>query len=149
MLFSGLKIAKYLILQKKLIRSPSNKAAEVNGGIPKVKISGSLTIQTPGLNRFGQLLLTDVFGSVQVGNRAGDFEDVVVGAGGEAETVGDKFKEAVAGSIEFAVLADMARCHLGVAPGLRKPTEDAACYFSIARISNITSSVPPASSRRD
>ena len=85
-----------LILQKKLIRSPSNKAAEVNGGIPKVKISGSLPIQAPVLNRFGQVLLTDVFGSVQVGNRAGNLEDAGVGAGGETEPVGDHFQEAVA-----------------------------------------------------
>jgi len=60
------------------------------------------------------VLLADVVALFKVCDRAGDFEDAVVGAGGESETVGNEFQKAIAGGIQFAVFADKARRHLGV-----------------------------------
>ena len=72
-------------------------------------------IETAILNRFRQMLLADMLGAFEIGDGAGDLEDARVAAGGEAEALGDEFEEAVAGFVRFAMLADEARRHLGVA----------------------------------
>ena len=60
------------------------------------------------------MLFMYVRAAVQIGNRAGDLEDAVVGAGREPQAVGDQLQHAVAGSVKFAVFLDEARRHLGV-----------------------------------
>jgi len=67
------------------------------------------------LNRFGEVLFEDIGAAFQIGNGAGDLEDPVAGTGGEDETVGDQFEEAVTGGIQFAVFSYEAGGHLGVA----------------------------------
>lgn len=44
-----------------------------------------LPIQTPILYRLRQMPDFDMFRIIQVGYRAGDFQDTVIGTGGEAE----------------------------------------------------------------
>ena len=72
-------------------------------------------IETPVLNRLSQMLLTNILRSVEIGNRPCDLEDARVAAGGEAEAFGDEFEEAVTGFVRFAMFADKAGRHLGVA----------------------------------
>ena len=73
------------------------------------------SIQTPILNRFRQMLLTNILRSIKIGNRPRDFENARVAAGGEAEALGDELEEAVTGFVRLAMFADEARRHLGVA----------------------------------
>lgn len=61
------------------------------------------SIQTPVLNRLGEVLLADMLGAVEIGDRAGDLEDATVAAGGKAEAFGDEFEEAVASFVRLAV----------------------------------------------
>lgn len=61
------------------------------------------------------MLLPDVFGCFKIGDCTGYLEDAGVGAGGEAEAVGDHFEESVAGGVGFAELLDESGRHLGVA----------------------------------
>jgi hypothetical protein len=63
------------------------------------------------------MLLTDLFGAGKVGDGAGDFEDAGIGAGGEAETVGDQFQQAVADRSWFYA------CRLGVYGGVLQGAE--------------------------
>ena len=72
------------------------------------------SIQTPILNRFRQMLLTNILRSIKIGNRPRDFENARVAAGGEAEALGDELEEAVTGFVRLAMFADEARRHLGV-----------------------------------
>ena len=50
----------------------------------------------------------------EVGDGAGDFEDAVVGAGGEALLLHGAFEEAFGVGGELTKLADLAGAHLGV-----------------------------------
>ena len=43
----------------------------------------------------------------QIGDGPGNLEDTVVGAGGEAEPVGDQLQRPVAGSIQFVVFPEV------------------------------------------
>ena len=61
------------------------------------------------------MLFMNVCAAVEIGNRAGYFEDAGVGSGGETETISYQFQHAVAGGVEFAVFLDEAGCHLGIA----------------------------------
>ena len=81
----------------------------------KLLDSGRLPIQAPILNRLGDMLFMNGGAAVKISNGAGYFEDAGIGSGRETEAVGDEFQHAVAGGIEFAVLFDVAGCHLGVA----------------------------------
>lgn len=65
------------------------------------------------------MLLMDIVRSFQVGDRAGNLENAGVGAGGEAEPVGDHLQETVARGVKFAVLTNMAGGHLGVGVNFR------------------------------
>jgi hypothetical protein len=72
-------------------------------------------IETPVLNRFRQMLLADMLTPIEIGDGACNLENARVAAGGEAEALGDEFEKAVAGFVGFAMFADEARRHLGVA----------------------------------
>lgn len=47
-----------------------------------------------------------MFRIIQVGYRAGDFQDTVIGTGGEAETLHGGFKDGEAGSVGNGVLME-------------------------------------------
>jgi hypothetical protein len=76
-------------------------------------------IQTPVLHRFGEVFGSDGGGFIQVGDGAGDFENAVVGAGGEAHPTDRHFERALAGIVECADLADIAGRHAGVVESAR------------------------------
>ena len=65
-----------------------------------------LPIQTPILYRLLQMPDFDMFRIIQVGYRAGDFQDTVIGTGGEAETLHGGFKDGEAGSVGNGVLME-------------------------------------------
>jgi hypothetical protein len=48
----------------------------------------------------------DMFRIIQVGYRAGDFQDTVIGTGGEAETLHGGFEDGEAGSVGNGVLME-------------------------------------------
>ena len=52
-----------------------------------------LPIQTPILYRLRQMPNFDMFRIIQVRYRAGDFQDTVIGTGGEAETLHGGFED--------------------------------------------------------
>jgi len=82
-------------------------------------LSHIFPIQTPILDRLGEVLLADALAPLQVGNGPGNLKDAGEGAGGEAESVGDQLQHSVAGGVQFAVLPEVASGHLGVAVDLR------------------------------
>jgi hypothetical protein len=61
------------------------------------------------------MLLTDMLRAIKIGDGARHLEDARVAAGREAKALGDEFEEAVTGFVRFAVFADKARRHLGIA----------------------------------
>ena len=65
-----------------------------------------LPIQTPILYRLRQMPDFDVYRIIQVGYRAGDFQDTVIGTGGEAETLHGGFEDGEAGSVGNGVLME-------------------------------------------
>ena len=77
-----------------------------------------LPVQTPVLNRLGEVLLADMLTAFEVGDGPGDLEDAGEGAGRKAEPVGDQFQHPVAGGVQFAVFPEVAGVHLGVAVDL-------------------------------
>jgi hypothetical protein len=81
----------------------------------------ALPIQAPVLDRLGEMLLTNGFTPLQVGNRSRHLEYPGKGAGGESQPVGDQFQHPVPGSVQFAVPPEMAGVHLGVAVNFRPP----------------------------
>ena len=56
-------------------------------------------------------------GVVDVGNGAGEAEDLVVGAGGEAKLVHGLAEEGFAGVVEGTITADVAGRHAGIGDG--------------------------------
>ena len=60
------------------------------------------------------MVALDVFGAGEVGDGAGDFEDAVVGAGGEVHLLHGLFEVDLGFGIERAVFADLFRAHRGV-----------------------------------
>ena len=56
----------------------------------------------------------DVLFAGQIGDRPGHAEDLVVGAGGEAELGESLFEQLFAGFVNLAVLSQLARAHLAV-----------------------------------
>ena len=60
------------------------------------------------LDRLGDVGGGDGVGAGEVGDGAGDLEDAGVGAGGEAEPVGDELQHPVAGGVRLAELPDEA-----------------------------------------
>ena len=60
----------------------------------------------PILYRLRQMPDFDMFRIIQVGYRAGDFQDTVIGTGGEAETLHGGFEDGEAGSVGNGVLME-------------------------------------------
>lgn len=65
-----------------------------------------LPIQAPILYRFRQMPHLNTFRIIQVRYRAGDFQDTVIGTGGEAETLHGGFEDGEAGSVGNGVLME-------------------------------------------
>ena len=70
------------------------------------------------MDGFAEVLWRDGGGSVEVGDGAGNFEDAIVSAGGEAETRDGVFEKFFAFGGNGAVFANEPRGHLGVGVGL-------------------------------
>ncbi len=74
------------------------------------------------LDGLGEVGDGKMFRAFQVGDGAGNFEDAVVGAGGEALLLHGAFEQAFGVGAEFAVGADLAGGHLGVGEDLCRRT---------------------------
>src|ERR1035438_7382189 len=83
-------------------------------GIAGIQSSPVITVEAAVLDSFGEVLGGDGGGFVEIGDGAGDFEDAVMGAGGEAHTADGHFEGALAGIVESADFADIAGWHAGV-----------------------------------
>src|SRR5882724_7154832 len=73
------------------------EAIVVRSPRPKVR-----SVQRPVLHRLGHMRRLDGLAARQVGDRARDFEDAVVSAGGEAETREGGIEEAARGGVKLA-----------------------------------------------
>lgn len=74
-----------------------------------------LPIQTPILDRLGDMLFVNACTAIQIGNGTGYFKDAGVGTSRETEAVGDQLQYAIARGVQFTVFLDEAWGHLGVA----------------------------------
>ena len=72
-------------------------------------------IQTPILNRFGNVIYADVGCIGEIGNGAGDFKNAVVGPGRQSEFVDGAFKKIAGDFVNPAVFFNMPVDHLGIA----------------------------------
>ena len=70
-----------------------------SGPVPAV-LRPVIPIQTPVLDRFGEVLGGDRGGLIEICHRAGDLEDAIVGARGEAHPPHRHFQRALAGIVE-------------------------------------------------
>lgn len=75
----------------------------------------NLPVEAAVLDGFGDVGAGDVVTLFKVGNGAGDFEDAVVGAGGEAEAFHSEFDQAFRSLVNFAEFFQLSRTKLGVA----------------------------------
>ncbi len=66
------------------------------------------------LQRFGQVGGGNIHAAGKVGDGAGEFEDAVVGAGGELQLVHGGAHQSSAGFIQGAILAHLRRVHIRV-----------------------------------
>jgi len=71
-------------------------------------------VQTPILDRFGDVGGLDFFGAGEVGDGAADFEDPAVGAGAQAQLVDSGVEQFFAIAIHGAITFDIPGAHLGV-----------------------------------
>jgi hypothetical protein len=92
----------------------ANRFVTEVGEILKRRSGPVIAVEAAVLDGFGEVLGGDVGGMIEVGDGAGDFEDAVVGAGGEAHAADGHFEGAFAGIIEGADAADIAGGHAGV-----------------------------------
>ena len=83
-------------------------------GIAGIQSSPVIAVEAAVLDGFGKVLGGDGGGFIEVGDGAGNFEDAVVGAGGEAHASDGHFEGALAGIVESADFADVAGGHAGV-----------------------------------
>jgi hypothetical protein len=93
---------------------------------PKGAIEGAV------LDGFADVLGGDGVGSVEIGDRARDLEDTVVGAGAEVQFGHRNADELLRFVAEFAVLLDLARSHAGVAVHLGVGVEAELLFFASA-----------------
>ena len=98
----------------RLLKPPAGLRLQAEGtALPA--LAGRLTlrpiiaIQTAILDGFGEVLGGDGGGMIEVGDGAGDLEDAVVGAGGEAHAADGHFEGAFAGVVESAGVLHGAR----------------------------------------
>ena len=73
-----------------------------------------VSVESSVLDGFGEVFGLDGIGVGEVGDGACDAEDLVVGAGGEAQFVDGLFEDVEAGVVEGAELADLSGGHSGV-----------------------------------
>jgi hypothetical protein len=73
-----------------------------------------LPIQTPILNRLGQVRLLDPFASSQVSYGPCHLEDASVAAGRQTETIGDHLQQFMPLFVDRAELSDMPGSHVGI-----------------------------------
>ncbi len=66
------------------------------------------------LNRLRNVRHSDLFAGIQVGDGAGEFQDAVVGAGGEVQLVDGGAQQGLDVFAQRAELAQVAGAHLGV-----------------------------------
>ena len=66
------------------------------------------------MDGLGQVGNREAFGAFKVCDGAGDFEDAIVGAGGEALLLHGTLKEAFSVGAQLAIGADLARGHLRI-----------------------------------
>ena len=71
------------------------------------------------LQRFGEVRGLDRIGTREIGDGASYLQQAVVGASGEAEALARRFQEALAGFVQDADAAHLARTHVGVAREFR------------------------------
>lgn len=72
-------------------------------------------VQAPVLYGFRQMACLDIRRGFQVGDRTGDFQDAVVGAGGKIEALHGDLQQRQAGSIRHGVFMKQFGGHLGIA----------------------------------
>ena len=91
-------------------------AGDTCGDAPSVSIAcvSQTAIQPSILNRLGKMCGGDALFAGEVGNRAGDAQDLVVGPGGEAQFADRLPQDAFAVGVDLAVLAELARGHPAV-----------------------------------
>ena len=63
---------------------------------------------------FGDVVRLYLFGFLQVGDGTSDFEDLVMGAGAEAQFIDRLFEQVLSGLVEPAELSDLFAVHAGV-----------------------------------
>lgn len=78
-------------------------------------VAPALAVEAAVLNGLGDVLRADAGLAVEVGDGAGELDDAVVGAGGEAEALHGHFEQFGAGVVEDAEFLEEGRGHLGVA----------------------------------
>ncbi len=66
------------------------------------------------MDRFGDVVRLDLVAVFEVGDRAADFQDPIVGARGQAQTRHGAFQHRFAFRINPAIAADQTRRHGGV-----------------------------------
>ena len=71
-------------------------------------------VQTPVLNRLGDMGGLDLLGSFEVGDGAADFEDAAVGAGAQAQFIDRHFEQLFSPFFDRAEALDIFCSHLGV-----------------------------------
>ncbi len=71
-------------------------------------------VEGPVLDGFGEVGDGEVLGAFEIGDGAGDFEDAIVGAGGEALLLHGALEQPLGVGAELAVGANLARGHLRV-----------------------------------
>src|SRR5262249_31329528 len=72
------------------------------------------SVQTPLLDRFGDMGGLDFFGAGEIGDGAADFEDPAVGAGAQAQFVDRGFEQSLGIVIHGTIALDISGAHLGV-----------------------------------
>src|ERR1035441_5134613 len=83
-------------------------------GIAGIQSSPVIAVEAAVLDGFGEVFGGDGGGFIEIGDGAGDFEDAVMGAGGEAHAADGHFEGALAGIVESADFADIAGGYAGV-----------------------------------
>lgn len=79
----------------------------------------------------------DVFAAIEVGDGAGDFEDPVVCASRETETVHGVFQDVAARLVEVAIFLDKLRSHLCI--GMNGRIFSIAFLLNLSRLDNALS----------
>ena len=77
-------------------------------------LTPKLSIEHAVIDGFADVFGVDFVRAIEIGDGAGHAQDFIVSAGGEAHFLDALPEEVGAGVVELAVLANLARCHLGV-----------------------------------